>query len=631
VVIFYSATTTFTITTNHSQTFTNLTASSAESSKIGQGFYLCNATAGQTTVTATVTTGVIVYNMLIFELAGPPSSGCLDTSATAVGAATTTPSGGSVTPSQAGDLIVATFLKAGTPLCTALPCYTAGTGQSGITWNLRGVDYQNGGAQQWGIYSLTSALNPTITDISSTYIGVTMAFKAANGGTTPTGMYPIYDTACNTPVTATSTQKCQAPTSGNLTTTSANGAGPYITSVAGVNTWKTAGGPSWTDIDGPGVFTFYTGSSMAYAPNATPDGSGQLTYTLNISSDADVTLHIVDWAGAATSPFVNRQQIGGYSSTAISTLSYLSAFYPGMTDGWVISDANWANSTASGCGSPSGCILLSGTWGGQQGNGPSYPDQNGFWSTFHNSSAASQTTEVLFNQSDNLDGWSGETASFLSATGSLSGPSFVQTPFNQATSGSTVAITATATLAGSYYAVAIGSQSGSITVTKVCTDGGTCAGGNSFTKQVSATASSIGADTEIWNLSGHASGVTTVTVTMSGTITAVEAKLYEIRNVSGVDVSGGVTAGTGAANLYTGASVTPTASPSICVSMTSISSATGITANPYDGNVWGYDNTNYSGTGDASGALIAGSGTYSYVTAAGAAADAFTNATECLK
>jgi hypothetical protein len=629
VKIFYgSGGTISSVTTDQSQTLTSAVTSSAESAKLGQAFYLCNATAGTRYITITQGTAAVIFDVFISQFAGPPSTGCLDTSASAVGAATTTPSGGSVTPTQTGDIIDATFIKAGTPACSTNPCYTAGTGQSGITWALRGVDYQNGGGEQWGVYSSTSALNPTITDISSTYIGLTLAFKAANGGTSPTGMYPIYQSRCNTPSTAGATQKCQFPSSGNLLTTQSVGGAPYITSVTdGTNSWKVPGGPSVYNNAGFQV----PNSTLAYAGNATANGSGQLTFNLT-NLFADCTIMMTDWVGAATTPFVSRQINGSQTTGAVSSQAVLSAFYPGITDGWVLTSGGVFTNTFVACAAPTGCLFSGTTWGGQSASGPSTPDQNNIWSYFHNSSGSSQAWTFGLFENDPLGGWAVEAASFLSATGALSGPSIVQAPITQATSGTTMTVTLTSTQASSVLVAMVGLQGGSRTVTKICTDGTTCAGGNSFTKATSGTAASVGNDTEAWYLTGHAAGVTAVEVTVSGTITSGEIKVFELRNVTTLDSGGtaSLSTGAGVGGIYTGASVTPTGSPSIVMSIIAIDPATGVNWNPYDSNVFGYDNISYS-DGDASGAAIAASGTYTYIVSASGATNAFCNSTIAFK
>lgn len=632
VDVFYasSPSTTITVKTDQSQTLSSVVTSSAESSKLGQAFVLCNATPARG-ITVAESTGTIIYDVFVNQWAGVASSSCVDQHASSVGTATTTPSGGSVTPTQSGDIISAHFLRAGTPLCSTNPCYTAGTGQTGITWALRAVDYQNGGGFEWGTYNLTSALSPTITAISSTYIGLTVAYNVnTSDGTNATGMYPIYETACNTPSTSSSTQKCQAPNTGNLVTTQSVGGDPTITSVASSGkTWVVPGGPSFYDNASAAT----PASSLAYAANASSDGSGQITFTLSSSGAADATLLITDWAGAATMPFVNRQIMGGNDPvTAVSTLTYLPAFYPGITKGWTIGNAGWFNNTSSACLSPSGCNFLNTTWGAQQLNGPSLPDQNNFWAFYSTTSASSQVWEAGFIDSANLNGWAGEASSFLSATGSYSGPSFVQTPSQQSTSGTTTAITFSPTQSGTILAVAAGSQTGTIHVTSVCTDGTTCAAGNTFTQASSATASSIGADAETWYLTGHASGVTTVTVKWSGTITNAEAKGYEIRTATALDSggTGSLSNGTGSANVQTGASVSPTGSPSILISIVATNAAHGVSFNPYDGNYFGYDNLIFN-DGDSAGAAIVASGTYSYTVGNTGATDAFCNATAAFK
>ena len=61
-----------------------------------------------------------------------------------------------------------------------------------------------------------------------------------------------------------------------------------------------------------------------------------------------------------------------------------------------------------------------------------------------------------------------------------------------------------------------------------------------------------------------------------------------------------------------------------------IDQATGLHGNPSDGNVFGYDNLIFN-SGDATGALIATAGTYSYAAGGSGATNAFCNATAAFK
>jgi hypothetical protein len=106
VVVFYASSPSTTFTVKYgSQTLTSAVTSSAESSKIGQAFYLCNATAGGQQVQIAASTGVIIYDVFLSQFAGPPSSGCLDAAAATVGASATSLTGASITPSQTNAIL----------------------------------------------------------------------------------------------------------------------------------------------------------------------------------------------------------------------------------------------------------------------------------------------------------------------------------------------------------------------------------------------------------------------------------------------------------------------------------------------------------------------------------------------
>lgn len=606
--VLYTSTpsTTISVTTDQSQTMTALTASSAESSRIQQSFYLCGATTSTRALEITATSAITIEHVFVHQYAGVATTSCLDTHNSNAAATSTTFTAGSITPAQSGDLLEMVGCAAGTPARTS---FTVGS-QTNITWAKRGDDIIDGCMAQWGVYSSTSAINPQFTTSpTSTFIGTVMAFKpSSSSGTLPTGMYPIYEAAYNTPLgTTVSSKAVEFPSTGNLVTLQIASGGLTVSSLTdGTNSWKV---PGWYSTGNPsGTVTAF--SNFAYAANASANTSGALTVNLTelpSGSGVDATMMFIDWAGAATAPFGTRAYNAsgaGTNNTTSTGYTYLTNYYPQITNGWILGTMGQGLTTAIGSPSPSGAYFQSSTFGSQPVNGPSWPDQNNCWMLYQITSNATQSMECSYiptGSGQNIREFGGEAISLLSSTGSFSGPRIIQAPYNTGSSGTTIAVTMASTQSSSVLAAVIQNHN-TLTVTKVCTDGTTCGAGNSFTKITGATASQSNHESEIWYLTGHAAGVTTVTVTYSGTISNAGMKVFELAGVSALDTSNGLSNGTGASNVNTGASITTSGSPDIAVSITVTGGTTEMV--PNDGNIFTYDDLIFSTSGDATGALI---------------------------
>lgn len=632
VTVFYASSpaTTMSVSTDKSQSLTSIVTSSAQDSVLGQTFVLCNATAGTQQIQVAVTTGVIVYQVFVEQWAGVPLTSCVDTQAATNGATTTSPLGGSVTPSQTGDLLSTHIFRASAFGCSSDPCFTAGS-QSNITWVKRGAGYDLGGAFEWGTYNSVSAINPAMTfATTSSYIGLTVAFKAdTTHGTNPTGMYVVYEDNCNTPASAGTTQNCEAPvtSSESLLVSQQNCGGLDVNSVTdSTNTWYK---PGWRSSQKVASGTI---SNLLYSPapgtSLAVNAGGAITY--NLSGSNDCTFKIYHMAGAASTPFANRLVAPNANNTN-QTTTISSNFFPGITDGYIFSASSQHTNTAGSVSAPSGALFESTTWAGQNRDGPSLPDQNNFWGLLHNSSNAVQTWTYgsIFNTADEGN-YGAEIASFVSATGAFSGaPSVVQDVTNQVSACASVCTLAFTLTTGSSTGTALIMRVGMNrsggplpTVTSVCTDGTTCAAGNTFTQATSAYASfGTGHASDIWYLFGHASGVTTVTIKFnSGTLTNGEGELTEVRNITTFDTATGGS-GTGVSNINTAASITTASHTEYIPSIMVVSNS--ITVTPASGNGFGYGNTIFSNTLDATGTLIATTGTYSFAAKDAGATDSF--------
>ena len=433
--------------------------------------------------------------------------------------------------------------------------------------------------------------------------------------------------SCDTPATTGATQNCQFPSIGNLLVEQHNCGGVYVTGVTdSANTgWVK---PGW---DSDQQAAAGTNSGLWYKAGAAADGSGTIQFALTGSNDCGFKLY--DFVGAASSnPFANRVE-GPNANSTNQTITISSEFHPAASSGWVLSAASQHTNTAGAVTAPTGALFQSTTWGGQNSDGPSLPNQNNFWALYQSSSSATQTwTYTTINTATTEGEYGAEIASFGASGATYSGPSVVQSPYHEVTTGSTDTVTMnTATLSGTTLIALVGSFNATgRTVSKVCTDGTTCAAGHSFTRATSATASlSGGNEVEIWYCLSCTSGVSSVEATYSGTISNGEMKVIEVRNLSTFDVAAAKSNATGTGgSVDTGASVTPTSGHvAFIVSITAVSNVT--LQNPVLGNAFGYDNVIFNNTKDATGALIvtAAGSSYSFSTLDGGASSGFCNGT----
>lgn len=405
---------------------TALTVSAAESTRRVADFIVTSGATGATQITFT-TSAVAVYHCLAVEFAG--ISG-LDGSVknSAVGAASGTITAGSITPST-GDLVIMTGYRASAPTATS---WTAGTGQTGITWKAEITELTDGLAVQWGTWSGAGAFTPQITTASalSTWIGTTAAFTASTTtGTLPTGMYISHAVETRRPATSTQTTggatSYQLPSAGNLLVFAHSCGALQITAI--------------TDVGNAGKWLFPsprtnqgTATSIAYAPNASVDSSGAMSVTYTIipnASNGDCDGFFLDIVGAATVPNGNHMILQGDQASA-GKLTYTSTYLPGVGAGLQIAVASNQGDTVNGISAPSGAGFMTATYAGQNQDGPTLPGENNFQGIGSFSSNAATTWTVTFSGSDAAGIWGFDVMSFLSSGASLGifGNRFENTP-----------------------------------------------------------------------------------------------------------------------------------------------------------------------------------------------------------
>jgi hypothetical protein len=152
---------------------------------------------------------------------------------------------------------------------------------------------------------------------------------------------------------------------------------------------------------------------------------------------------------------------------------------------------------------------------------------------------------------------------------------------HSAGSASSNTVNITSTTAGNLLVIGFGIVTTTATVTKVCTDGATCAAGNSFTQVPGARSVGSANETDMWYLPNVAAGKTVVTITLSaGTAdSAVVTELSGVVTSNPIDLVSTGTSGIGVNN--SGAKINNTNPDSILVGYEEISTSISAVASPF--------------------------------------------------
>ena len=376
--------------------------------------HVLSAAAGTRTIKLTLSSGNGYIGLYVQEYYGLATSSVVDGTPVCQDSTATTYTSGSITPTQTGDLFVEFGFNDGTGHTTS---FTAGSGSDpNISWALLGADHSDATVAQYGIYSSTSALNPTIrTGTSGPHTGCAVAFKSGGGGTPPTRpMRVVHMQDQQMPMSSANPFRVAFPSTGNMLVISFNGGGDLITGISSTpsNTWSCTTG------------TIHGGdaSQICYACNA--NTSPTLTANITRSGNShDGTFMLYDFTGAATSCFDNDSgPLGGIQTSVVSSLTTCAnCLTPSTSSGVFI--ANFAQDfcTATGANLPTGALFDAATYTGNSVYGPQPVDQNNGWLHFYNSSTGAITTtwaEVCTgNNGTNPQGsWAADVAHFKAAS-----------------------------------------------------------------------------------------------------------------------------------------------------------------------------------------------------------------------
>jgi len=398
---------TWNVSDDHSNSWT-LAASTTDSDKnIIAVYYALNVAAGTRVITVKNSGGTAGYLAVsASEYYNVAQTSALDANSCNSGSSSTSISTGSVTPSTSGDLLWQWAANA-----NAAPVASIAAGsQSNIVWRLNGTDIHDGDATQAGVYSATSAINPTFTSgTSEPWDTCVIALKAANAGSAPKQSFRILHMLHQQMAASdTSPFAIEMPTSGNLVVISFISGGNYITSISSSpsNTWDSTGPTA-----GSGTQAI---SQVYYAANA--NTSNTMTFSISQAGTmTGTTFMMYDIIGAASSPFdVDSGGQSGTQNGITSTLTSCKAcLTPTAASELLLGNVGNSWCTATGITAPSPALFDAATYTGNSVNGAESVDQNNGWFHYYDSGTGPITATWTYTCGSNAQGlWTGRVSAF---------------------------------------------------------------------------------------------------------------------------------------------------------------------------------------------------------------------------
>lgn len=355
------------------------------------------------------------------EWANIAAVSALDKTSTNFGLASSV-TAGSMTPTVTNDLLYQAVLRRGggpeSSITTAM--WTPGS-QTDISWELLTADGQDGNCVQAGVYTNTTAINPTLTMRSTTnYICAAVALKASltNQGSARTTLTPqivsiLHQGQDN--VAYPLTNVLQFPTKGNF---------QVLMMAGGSTNWNTTNivssvGNVYQQVPGG---PFHQGSQDStqvwFCTNSTPSATEQLTMYYFGTSPGHWSWLKYDIANASTWSYDAKSSIVGDQAVALSAQMTLTntIITPRTNNGMVFFCAQWEFNTAVGADSPAGSIFDAETWDGMPLSGPEAIDQNGGWAHYRVSSMGSYTNVWRYQATNALRQYSTLAVAFNNGT-----------------------------------------------------------------------------------------------------------------------------------------------------------------------------------------------------------------------
>jgi hypothetical protein len=403
--------TTVSVTDDQNQTYvTGPTAHDSVNGRIMALFYKLNTVANARTITISFSSPVMEVQPRASELYNIDTTAAPDGSSGIAGTdGSTTVTAGNITPSTSGDLMYQCASRTENP---AAASFVQGS-QANITWQFLDADLLDGMACQWGVYSSTSLINPTLTmSPGSAYVSVAIALKAAAAGSAPVGMHIARILHENIPqaISGTSPQILQTPCSGNLPVIKfSSGGGLLITSItdSNNNTWFQMGTDS-TNGSGPAAETTQTFVSYGAVCAA------KLVLTINVTGGggqaADGTLFFYDIDGASAKQRARRIKATGSQSNGGNLTSQIFDT-PGNDRGLVLTSISVDLNTVTGL--TGGGLVDTNRCGGCSVDGPISVDENDGWGHYWiTSNNLLPITWTFLAGDEGIGGWAADAVAF---------------------------------------------------------------------------------------------------------------------------------------------------------------------------------------------------------------------------
>ena len=326
----------------------------------------------------------------------------------------------SITPTSSGDLLLQTMAKDGGDTQSTI---TAGS-QSNIAWQLATADLQDQSAMgvQWGIYSSTSAIMPTMTTGGATnndYVSAAIAFKAASaGGDIGSGIairgllhFSRFGTSFGGGPGYTNPTKVAFPSYGNTLVVAANG---NVGTTAVLSSITDTNGNTWTqtlpasNASGAQADEFWYCSPCTTGPSlvltvSSANGDGN-TYNQNLNG--------YDIANGASSAFDTYGDATGDQNSYAGSITGASVT-PSTANGLVLCELDNANNTVTGM-SGTGFLIDSEWYNNESFDGPENVDENNGWGHLYNTSASQVTCIFTYglHGTDAQTTWAATAAAF---------------------------------------------------------------------------------------------------------------------------------------------------------------------------------------------------------------------------
>lgn len=382
-------------------------------------WYCQNLTVDARNVTITFSSNVDNVKAAATEFNNIDTASPLDTSSTNFSASgSSTVTAGSLTPSASNYFLVQVGMRTQTPKSASCGvgvanCFTAGSGQSGMTWTMYSSDTIDGHVMQAGPYTSASAINPQFTmAANSGYASVAAFFKTASAGAArPTGMR-IVGIQHENEFTGSATNHWQMRTEGNLLVASNGYGGAAYTTTGNTDSsscsWVTTGAQLGNSNAGKSMILYCANSSASAQKLIDNATSGTIS---------DYTAILYDIQNAATSPYRQRGYFEDTTATITgATVSVWQPSVPGMSDGLAIGNLQEAQNTSEALSS--GCLTDTTTFGGENISGAGTDENNGWWHCDLANNNQFDTT-ITMGQTHLTSSVAAQTAYFLSSTATV--------------------------------------------------------------------------------------------------------------------------------------------------------------------------------------------------------------------